>query len=439
MNSINIQSVYLYYVHNFTAHRRQWWPNCRDEYKPRPAPPPYRRPRPRPAPRPRPPPPPREETKNFNDLHGAIRSPNYPGYPPNLEYAYIIELPEKNKRIQLTFRVVDLPRRENGDCKKDYIEIYDGITTWSTVTKTICGNESIYQPIISKSYKMKVKFIADRVKGKNRGFDATYDPYQPPRVTNVSQKVTGVVIGTACGLVFLVLTFLAICHSRRLAVLRRHYDDQSLNGDDAIEEKAPPTYYDVMNSPENYPLTPPSSKRKEHHLAGTPQNEALPRYQDLFPLAEPGQEQQSADVASHMSRDVEGVQLTREIKGNDVNESEDRDVRDIDSGSDVGESGDRENDVSENDDKGVDARRESDARRGSDVKRGSDVRRESDVRRGSDVKPERDVGEGDDVRQGSDVKIAMGEFNVDAGGVKREDGSDTVAYQEYSRAITTDV
>jgi hypothetical protein len=80
----------------------------------------------------------------------------------------------------IRFRFVDLPRRENGDCKRDYIEIYDGIASWTRV-KEICGNESIYQPIISKSYKMKVKFTADRVHGKNRGFEAMYDPYQPSR------------------------------------------------------------------------------------------------------------------------------------------------------------------------------------------------------------------------------------------------------------------
>jgi hypothetical protein len=80
----------------------------------------------------------------------------------------------------IRFRFVDLPRRENGDCKRDYIEIYDGIASWPRprVTK-ICGNESIYQPIISKRYKMRVKFTADRVNGKNRGFEAMYDPYQP--------------------------------------------------------------------------------------------------------------------------------------------------------------------------------------------------------------------------------------------------------------------
>ena len=80
----------------------------------------------------------------------------------------------------IRFRFVDLPRRENGDCKRDYIEIYDGIASWTRAT-TICGNESIYQPIISKSYKMRVKFTADRVNGKNRGFEAMYDPYQPSR------------------------------------------------------------------------------------------------------------------------------------------------------------------------------------------------------------------------------------------------------------------
>ena len=67
--------------------------------------------------------------------------------------------------------------------------------------------------------------------------------------TNETQKVTGVVIGTACGLVFLALTFLAICNSRRLSLMhfrRRNYDIQSNYGSDAIQEKAPPSYDDGM-------------------------------------------------------------------------------------------------------------------------------------------------------------------------------------------------
>ena len=75
--------------------------------------------------------------------------------------------------------------------------------------------------------------------------------------TNETQKVTGVVIGTACGLVFLALTFLAICNSRRLSLMhfrRRNYDIQSNYGSDAIQEKAPPSYDDGMY--ENLTLKP---------------------------------------------------------------------------------------------------------------------------------------------------------------------------------------
>lgn len=62
----------------------------------------------------------------------------------------------------------------------------------------------------------------------------------------MTQKVTGVVIGTACGLVFLILSFLAVCHSRRLHVLRRRdarrYEISSTSGPDVVEEGAPPSY-----------------------------------------------------------------------------------------------------------------------------------------------------------------------------------------------------
>ena len=63
----------------------------------------------------------------------------------------------------------------------------------------------------------------------------------------MTQKLTGVVIGTACGMVFLALTFLAICHSRRLTLLhfvRGHYDAQSTCETDAVQVKAPPAYDD---------------------------------------------------------------------------------------------------------------------------------------------------------------------------------------------------
>ena len=64
----------------------------------------------------------------------------------------------------------------------------------------------------------------------------------------MTQKVTGVVIGTACGLVFLILTFLAICHSRHLTLLRRRgarrYEIASTDARDVIEERGPPSYND---------------------------------------------------------------------------------------------------------------------------------------------------------------------------------------------------
>ncbi|XP_028399463.1 uncharacterized protein LOC114522885 isoform X2 [Dendronephthya gigantea] len=390
---------------------------------------------------------------------GSIQSPNYPGsYPNNREYTYNIELRE-NQRVELIFRRIDLQKNGKTSSCEDNIEIYDGFTSWSSRLYKICGdgNGFINKAIIAKNNKLKVKFVSDGVNGNNKGFNASYSVYQTPIVTNMTQKVTGVVIGTACGLVFLALTFLAICHSRRLTLLyffRRHNDIQSLYAPDVVQEDGPPSYGDVMASPEKYPLTG-ISKRKKDYYVEIPENEDLPPYPGLITRAGPGEDVQSSADEREMSRDVETVELLRNVQANVVSGSreprdsesdvtresdvasdgyitrsylrkgshpkdEEREKTHVINGSDVGERDVRESYVG-----------------GSDVG-GSDISR-SDV---SDSEMEKGAvnrrDEGKNSLSGSELSMTN-KYDVQLRGMKSEDGRETFIHQTSTNEITTDV
>ena len=76
--------------------------------------------------------------------------------------------------------MVNLTKRVNGICS-DYITVVDGVTTWSpTLIKEFCENEYLNVPIISTSNTLTVKFVTDGIDTENRGFQATYEPYQEP-------------------------------------------------------------------------------------------------------------------------------------------------------------------------------------------------------------------------------------------------------------------
>ena len=122
-----------------------------------------------------------------------------------------------------------------------------------------------------------------------------------------------------------------------------------------------------MASPEKYPVTP-SSKRKEHHLHDIPENEDPPPYPGLRYQEEVEDNVPSYDVASDVSTEVERGEGIRETEANDDdNESQDRDVAEIDAGaekvvkeSDVSGTDVKESFVEEDDDEGVDERKEND-------------------------------------------------------------------------------
>ena len=193
-----------------------------------------------------------------------------------------------------------------------------------------------------------------------------------------------------------------------------------------------------MSSPEKYPVSP-SSKRA---------SEELPPYPGLLTQQVRVGNVQRSDDEKEMPTGVERVERTHEIEANDVNESEDRDVAEMDVGaeSDVRESDVSGSDVRESDVSGSDVR-ESDVC-GSDVREsdvcGSDVR-ECDVKennKGVDVRNESDASENDVGSNGSyarvEVFVSQPSLDVNKSRVKK-DRLDPVPPENYSQEITTDV
>ena len=183
-----------------------------------------------------------------------------------------------------------------------------------------------------------------------------------------------------------------------------------------------------MSSPEKYPVSP-SSKRA---------SEELPPYPGLLTQQVRVGNVQRSDDEKEMPTGVERVERTHEIEANDVNESEDRDVAEMDVGA--------ESDVRESDVSGSDVR-ESDVS-GSDVREsdvcGSDVR-ESDVKENNksvDVRKESDASENDVRSNGSyarvEVFVSQPSLDVNKSQVKK-DRLDPVPPENYSQEITTDV
>ena len=81
----------------------------------------------------------------------------------------------RNVYILFQFRVVDLPLDINGDCRRDFIKIYEGTASWAPLKQTFCGKDPV--KIISSENKLKIRFISDPAGGSYKGFKAIYGPY----------------------------------------------------------------------------------------------------------------------------------------------------------------------------------------------------------------------------------------------------------------------
>ena len=79
-------------------------------------------------------------SRNFTSLSGVIESPGFPDkYPHNLECNFIIIVPP-HMDVTLTFVTFDLEndplQGAEGECKYDWLEIYDGLPQGESITHT---------------------------------------------------------------------------------------------------------------------------------------------------------------------------------------------------------------------------------------------------------------------------------------------------------------
>ncbi|XP_046857292.1 uncharacterized protein LOC124450700 [Xenia sp. Carnegie-2017] len=159
--------------------------------------------------------------------------------------------------------------------------------------------------INSTNNKLSLRFISDGSE-TFRGFNATYWPCKDSAETRKTNQVTGVVIGTGCGLVFLCLTFLALCHSRRCRrlCLQKEVEKYSDHAD-VVEEEGPPAYCDVMASPDKFPKTTDSTNNSEE----LPPYPGLPQNDNMIPKTS----QQSLNDAGYISQEIEEVVLEKSV------------------------------------------------------------------------------------------------------------------------------
>ncbi|KAK3741569.1 hypothetical protein QZH41_012512 [Actinostola sp. cb2023] len=122
----------------------------------------------------------------LNELAGVVTSPNYPGvYQHKKDCTWkIIVTP--GSHIQLAYRFLQI--EEANDCRYDYVEIFSGTGNQAESLGRACGN-LIPEPVVSKSYKMMIKFHSDALIAK-RGFKARYETYCGAELHAAYQKRT---------------------------------------------------------------------------------------------------------------------------------------------------------------------------------------------------------------------------------------------------------
>ncbi|KAM6945578.1 LOW QUALITY PROTEIN: neuropilin-2a [Aplochiton taeniatus] len=115
--------------------------------------------------------------RNFTSPSGVIESPGFPDkYPHNLECSYIIIAPP-HMDISLTFLTFDLENDPllvgEGDCKYDWLEVWDGLPQVGPLIGRYCGTK-IPPEIQSSSGLLALSFHTDMAVAKD-GFSARYN------------------------------------------------------------------------------------------------------------------------------------------------------------------------------------------------------------------------------------------------------------------------
>lgn len=258
-----------------------------------------------------------------NSDRGSFHSPRYPEqYPPGLNCIWKIEVAENNK-INLRFMKFDV-EGDSQDCPddSDYAKVYNGLASWSPIIGRYCGKET--PPFItSKSNVLRIEFRSD-MQYAGRGFDAVYSVQSEEIAGDKRSHLTGIMIGSTCGIIFVVLCALAVVHTRKhrfqLAQSRRS-EVASTVSFDVHQANAPPSYETVMASPDLFPSNArqqargyagvPHLHREISHLLGDPDSddEELPPYPGLptrdgvveFCFGDPSRERRSNSKERHIS------------------------------------------------------------------------------------------------------------------------------------------
>ncbi|XP_061745386.1 neuropilin-2a isoform X1 [Nerophis ophidion] len=115
--------------------------------------------------------------RNFTSSSGMIESPGFPDkYPHNLECSYMIIAPA-HMDIALTFLTFDLENDPlmvgEGDCKYDWLDVWDGLPQVSPLIGRYCGTK-IPPEIQSSSGLLSLSFHTDMAVAKD-GFSARYN------------------------------------------------------------------------------------------------------------------------------------------------------------------------------------------------------------------------------------------------------------------------
>ncbi|KAM9766815.1 neuropilin-2a isoform 1-T1 [Menidia menidia] len=115
--------------------------------------------------------------RNFTNPSGMIESPGFPDkYPHNLECSYMIIAPP-HMDITLTFLTFDLENDPllvgEGDCKYDWLDVWDGLPQASPLIGRYCGTK-IPPEIQSSSGLLSLSFHTDMAVAKD-GFSARYN------------------------------------------------------------------------------------------------------------------------------------------------------------------------------------------------------------------------------------------------------------------------
>uniref|UniRef100_A0A3Q3B356 Neuropilin n=1 Tax=Kryptolebias marmoratus TaxID=37003 RepID=A0A3Q3B356_KRYMA len=116
-------------------------------------------------------------SRNFTSPSGLIESPGFPDkYPHNLECSFIIIVPS-SMDVTLTFLTFDLENDPlpggDGDCKYDWLEVWDGLPGVGPLIGRYCGTR-VPPEIHSSTGILSLSFHTDMAVAKD-GFSARYN------------------------------------------------------------------------------------------------------------------------------------------------------------------------------------------------------------------------------------------------------------------------